>query len=354
MSTAGIPGTPRAAAGRRAVVLGGTGLLGRAVAARLARAGWTVDASGRDARHLPVGLVRLGVRFKAVDRHDPAALATLLGGGADLLVDALAYTAADARLLLPFLHDVGTTVILSSKAVYVDAAGRHVNSPVGPSFDGPITEDHPTLAPGNMPHASPGGYGPNKVAAENVLLDASADTTIVRASKVHGVGTARLREWVFAGRVLDRRPAVLLAGAGAGTDHPTAAVNTAALVHCIADAPAGTRILNSADPDAPNGRDIARTVAAHFGHAWREVLLPDGAPDGLGDHPWDNRPGIVLDTSAATALGYVPVGSYAQTLGTTLDWMAAQPRSLFDADPYFEGFFDYAAEDRFLAAAATP
>lgn len=342
---------------RRALVLGGTGLLGRAIASRLARAGWAVEVTGRTPAHLPADLAGLGVGFTAADRHDAGALAALLGGGADLLVDALAYTAADARLLLPYLVDVGTTVMLSSKAVYVDAAGRHVNSPRGPRFAGPIAEDHPTLAPGDMPHDSPAGYGPNKVAAERVLLDSGANATVIRASKVHGVGAVRPREWVFARRVLDRRPAVLLAGAGTGTDHTTAAVNTAALVQCIADAPPGPRILNSADPDAPTGRDIARAVAAHFGHTWREVLLPDDGPDapaGLGAHPWDTRPGIVLDTTAATALGYTPVGGYAQTIGPALDWMAAQPRHLFDADPYFDGFFDYGAEDRFLEAATAP
>lgn len=335
--------------GRRAVILGGTGLIGRAAAERLARAGWSVDVTGRNREHLPAELADLGVQFKAVDRHDDESLATLLGSGTDLLVDALAYTAADAGQLLPFLGDVGTTVMISSKAVYVDADGRHVNSAEGPSFDGPIAEEHPTLAPGTMPHDSPEGYGPNKVAAENVLLDAGANTTVIRASKVHGAGAARPREWVFVRRVLDRRPAVLLAGAGTGTDHTTAAVNTAALVQCIAEAPPGTRILNSADPDAPTGLDIARAVAAHFGHDWREVLLADDAPAGLGDHPWDARPGIVLDTSAAVALGYSPVGSFAQTIGPALDWIAAQPRGRFDADPSFEGFFDYAAEDRFLA-----
>jgi NAD(P)-dependent dehydrogenase (short-subunit alcohol dehydrogenase family) len=37
----------------RALVLGGTGLVGRAIALRLARAGWRVDVTGRDAANLP-------------------------------------------------------------------------------------------------------------------------------------------------------------------------------------------------------------------------------------------------------------------------------------------------------------
>lgn len=74
------------------------------------------------------------------------------------------------------------------------------------------------------------------------------------------------------------------------------------------------RILNSADPDAPNARQIARTIARHLGHQWDEVLLDESAPEGLGDHPWDFRPPVVLSTRASLELGYEPVGSYAETI----------------------------------------
>ncbi len=150
-------------------------------------------------------------------------------------------------------------------------------------------------------------------------------------------------------RVLDHRRVLLLAGRGTGADHTTAAVNTAAVIECVAGAPAGNRVLNSADPDAPSGLDIARTVAAHFGHDWQDVLLDDGAPQGLGAHPWDARPAIVLDTTASRDLGYVPVGTYAQTVTTELDWLARLPRESFDEDPHFADFAeDYAAEDSYL------
>ena len=61
---------------------------------------------------------------------------------------------------------------------------------------------------------------------------------MIRASKVHGEGAARPREWMFVKRVLDARSAVFLAHAGEGTDHNTAAVNTAALIERVADLPA--------------------------------------------------------------------------------------------------------------------
>ena len=43
-----------------------------------------------------------------------------MGDGCDLLVDCACYTGAQARLLLPLIRNVGSAVMISSKAVYVD------------------------------------------------------------------------------------------------------------------------------------------------------------------------------------------------------------------------------------------
>lgn len=275
----------------------------------------------------------------------------VLGDGADLLVDCLCYTADDATSLVPLARSCTSTVMISSKAVYVDAAGRHVNSPDRPRFDAPIRETDPTMAPGGGDHRSAEGYGSNKVAAEQVLLDSGEPVTVIRASKVHGPGSRRPREWMFVRRVLDRRPVVLLAGRGQGIDHPTATANLAALIEVVAAVP-GRRVLNSADPDAPSGLQIARTIAAHLGHYWQEVLLGDDAPAGLGRHPWDGRLPIVLDTGAAEALGYRPVGSYAQTVVESVDpLVAAGSAGPADLDvEFFAPLFDYPAEDHYLAS----
>ena len=329
---------------RRALILGGTGQIGRATARRLLAAGWRVDVSGRDATRLPADVAAAGGRFVAADRRDPAELAAVLGTGADLLVDCICFTAADARLLLPLVRSAGSTVLISSKAVYVDAAGNHSNSTVPPRFDGPVRETQATLAPGGGDHTTAEGYGPNKVAAEQVLLDSGAPVTVLRPSKVHGDGSSQPREWFFVRRILDRRPVVLLARRGAGVDHPTAAANVAALIETVAGKP-GRRVLNSADPDAPSGLEIARTVARHLGHTWDEVLLGEDAPAGLGRHPWDRPHPVVLDTTAALQLGYLPAGAYAETVAAELDWLAAEgapPGTLA------EELFDYVAEDRYL------
>jgi nucleoside-diphosphate-sugar epimerase len=148
---------------------------------------------------------------------------------------------------------------------------------------------------------------------------------------------------------------VLLAAAGEGVVHPTAAVNIAALIETVAHHP-GARVLNSADPDTPSAREIVRTIARQLGHSWCEVLLDETAPDGLGRTPWDSPHPVVLDTTASQRLGYTPVGDFAATVADTVDWLydlhrSGDPRhELPDPqDPYFADCFDYAAEDAYLA-----
>ena len=257
---------------RRAVIIGGTGAIGRATARRLLAAGWSVSLTGRDPARMPRDIAASGGQFTAADRQDAGRLRAAAGDGADLLVDCACYTAQDAASLLPLARDAASTVMISSKAVYVDEAGRHSNSPVKPDFGGPVGEDQPTVAPGYGDYRTGEGYPANKVAAEQVLLDSGIPVTVLRPSKVHGPGSRQPREWMFVKRVLDRRPVLFLAHRGAGVDHPTAAANVAALIELAAGRP-GRRILNAADPDAPSALEMSRVIARHLGHTWEEVLL---------------------------------------------------------------------------------
>lgn len=329
-------------------MLGGTGAIGRATARRLLAVGWQVELTGRDPAGFPPDLAATGARFLVSERSNPEQLSAAFGSGADLLVDCVCFTADDATELVPFAREAGSTVMISSKAVYVDGDGNHSNSEVKPRFDRPVRETQPTMAPGSGDYMSREGYGANKVAAEQVLLDSGAPVTVLRPSKIHGPGSRQPREWVFVKRVLDRRPAVFLAHRGAGVDHTSAAANIAALIEVAAESP-GTRVLNSADPEAPSALEIARTIARQLDHSWDEVLLDDAPDDGVGRTPWDAPHPIVLDMSAALELGYEPAGDYAATVAAEVDWLVSgvEPRPVPD-DEYFAPFLDYAAEDRRL------
>jgi nucleoside-diphosphate-sugar epimerase len=312
---------------RSVLVIGGTGTIGGAVARHLLTAGWQVTVTGRRPRPVPEGATLV------LADHG-----SLPGGTFDLVVDCACYTAEHARQVLPLMRHAGSAVMISSKAVYADADGNHVNSADPPRFDGPVTEEQPTVPPGDMDYNSAEGYGPNKVAAERLLLDSGAPVTVLRPSKVHGPGgTEPAREWWFVKRALDRRPHVLLAAGGRGADHTSAAANVAALVECVADRP-GRRVLNAADPDAPDGLTISRVIADLTGHTREEIPLPGDDPAGW--HPWHRVPPIVLDMSAAGELGYRPAGDYAATVAETVEWLL---RNRPGQDP--EGWFDYTAED---------
>lgn len=309
----------------RAVVLGGTGAIGGATAARLTAAGWAVDVTGRDPKSMPPGLTAVGVRFHAIERSDATAIERLVGEGVELLVDLLAYRAADVRALLPVMTSVKSSVLISSRAVYVDPAGHHINGENPPQFGIPINEETPTLPPA-ADHVDPfsrEGYAPSKVAAERAALDSGLPVTVMRPSKVHGRWARNPRTRSFVEAMTRGDKTIALAHGGASIDHLTAAANTAALIATVAALP-GQRILNSADPDTPNAEQIVRSISTRLGWRGRLDLLDGAADPERGRHPWLTTHPIVLDTSESIRLGYVPVGTGLELLTEEIDWVAAQ------------------------------
>lgn len=337
--------------GRSAVVLGGTGQIGRAVTDRLLAGGWTVTSVARQVPAAP----RAGVRFVAADRHDAQTLRQAIGEGADALIDIAAYDAEDGRQLLDLQHDVGALVVISSSSVYRDAQGRTLDEAAingFPDLPDPMSEAQPTVAPGDET------YSTRKVALERVLLDqASCPVTVLRPGAIHGVGSKHPREWWFIKRMLDGRPVIPLAFEGRSRFHTTSTLNIAELVAVALERP-GTRVLNIADPAALSVAEIGAIIGRHMNYAGKLVGL-DAArfAKRIGRTPWSTPGPFVLDTRAAEALGYAPVADYAATAGATVDdlvkvaagrdWRAVFP--VLASYPYEQ--FDYAAEDRALADA---
>jgi inactivated superfamily I helicase len=141
-----------------------------------------------------------------------------------------------------------------------------------------------------------------------------------------------------------------IAHRGQTGNHPTAAVNLARLVATCARRP-GTRVLNSADPGSPSAADIVRAIAAAHGAPVQIVGLDHDAPAEWGWTPWDSWPPFFLDTTASVSLGYRPVGSYAETVAPAVQSLGAlstEQQARLASDPFFEGRFDYAVDDRAL------
>jgi nucleoside-diphosphate-sugar epimerase len=324
----------------RALILG-NGQIGRATAIALRAAGWQVDLLGRTS---PIG-------GGAFDRRDSASLAAAIGPGADLLIDSIGFTAADAMLLGPLALDIGHLVVISSAGVYADARGASLETArtIGfPRFGGPVRETHPTVPPSTADGAS---YAAAKVAMEQQLLGHMAcPVAVLRPCAVHGAGSRGPREWWFVKRLLDGRAAIRLAHAGKSQFHSTAAAAIAAFVVTLA-ARRVPGIFNIADPQALSVADIGAIIAAHMGSAVAFIAMP-GAPVGhIGRTPWSVPHPFVLDCSRALAAGHVAPGDYASTVVPTIDWLVA---TAGDGDwqqrfPALAGYgydqFDYAAED---------
>ncbi|WP_380176889.1 NAD-dependent epimerase/dehydratase family protein [Kineococcus sp. DHX-1] len=303
-------------------MLGVNGMTGRAIAAALVDAGHQVVGTGRSAERFPAVLRERGVEYLRSDRDDPAQVRAALGPGADVVVDVVAYTAAHARSVVAASSGLGSVVVVSSKAVYVDALGRHSNSDDPPDFGGPVSEDNPVLAPdvtGN--YASREGYGRNKVAVEEVYRSAGVPVSVLRPSRVHGPGAAAPRETWVLDRVLAGQRVFRLPHAADAGNHPTAAVHLARLAVLCTERPAH-RVLNSADPGTPTAGDVVRAVAAAAGVEVDVVDDPGGEPS-----PWSSWPPFFLDTSAAEALGYRPVGTHAGTVVTSVRDLLARRRA---------------------------
>ncbi|MEE6263743.1 NAD-dependent epimerase/dehydratase family protein [Plantactinospora sonchi] len=338
-----------------ALVLGATGQIGRAAVRALVADGWRVRAAARGLRAGAPWPPGWDVELVSLDREDDAALAAAVRDGCDVLVDTVAYGGRHARQLLGLADRIGSAVVVSSAAVYVDEAGRGIGGD-GARFPVPITEEHSTVAPSDGgPDAN---YATEKAALERELLAAGAflPTTLLRAGAIHGPHTVHPREWHFVKRALDNRPVRVLAYRGESRFHPVSTANLAELIRLAAAEP-GARVLNAADPEPPTVREIGAAVHAVLDHHAEDVLIdgPSPAPP-VGETPWSVPEPVVLDMSLAERqLGYRPVTGYLDSLPETVTWLvdAARGRDWRTVFPdlvrnYRTDYFDYLAEDAWL------
>jgi nucleoside-diphosphate-sugar epimerase len=305
---------------RRAVIVGGTGQIGRACGRNLAQHGWDVVALSRGEREVPDDLDVHGIEHRTIDREAAGALRAALGGDVDVLIDVVAFNAEHAAQLLELDGQVGSVVAISSASVYADALGRtldeSVDEPSFPELPVPIPETQTTVPPG------PKTYSTLKVALEQALLEQHVvPATVLRPCAIHGPGALGAREWWVIGRALDKRPYVVLACGGGTTFHPTSTANLAELVRLAGERPA-SRVLNCGDPDPPDVRTLVGLFAAAVDYQPVEVLLPGNPQGEVGASPWTAPRPFVLDMTAAERdLGYRPVVGYAGAVQDTARWL---------------------------------
>jgi nucleoside-diphosphate-sugar epimerase len=334
----------------RAFLVGGTGQIGRAVARRLAAAGWEVVVASRSGT-LPDGLADLGVRAARCDREVGGELESALGDGADLVVDAVAFTAAHGAQLNALAGAVGAAVVISSASVYCDDEGRTLDEADSletfPRLPVPIPETQRTVEP------SDATYSTQKLALERAVLEGPLPVTVLRPCAIHGPGSEQPRELFFVKRILDGRKRVLLVRNGESRFHTTSVANLAELVRLAAERP-GDRVLNCGDPAPPSVLEICDAVCAAVGASLEPVLVPESSYElgrALGN-PWAVPFPLLVDmTAAERELGYGAVATYGEAVRDTVAWLVEDGAHRDWSGTYLGKFFDYDAEDAAIAAA---
>ncbi|MGP3963046.1 NAD-dependent epimerase/dehydratase family protein [Nonomuraea sp. 3N208] len=330
---------------RRAFIIGGTGQIGRATAARLTVAGYAVTLGHRRLR--PDAAEPDGVASVQVDRADTQALLNALDGH-DLVVDTVAFTPHHGAQLAQLAGRVGSLVVISTGAVYK-----------APGLPVPIPETWPTVE--RDTHDYPAG----KAALERLLLATPGlPVSILRTGVLHGPYGKSLDHWSFIKRALDKRPHVVLAQDGRSRFPTSAVANVAELIYLCAQHPAA-RVLNIAD-DPLTVAEIGARIFAVMGHEAEIVTFAGPSrPDGLGFNPWNVPEPIVFSLDRArTELGYRPAVSYDDALRQDIGWAVPAvteaeaggggwqdvfPDLIVRHGP--DVWFPYAAEDAYVAGA---
>lgn len=339
---------------KTAILIGGTGQIGRAIAKTLLQNDWQVSLAGRR-EHVDgmQNLTDLGAHFVKLDRQDDRSFSDAIGSGYDAVIDLVAYDQTHAEQLLNVEKSVGSFVVMSSCSVYQDAVGRTLDEAREngfPQLSGPMTEKQPTVAAGDST------YSTKKVALEQRLQEkATIPVIILRPCAIHGPYSVHPREWWFIKRMMDNRKVIPLAYRGESTFHTTSVENIASLTSKVLEQPA-SRVLNVADSVALSVYEIGEQIAKQMNYVGeiRRLDIEDEADkDDIGKTPWSVPRPFTLNCDAAEELGWKPL-AYADTVGETCEWLKTKKSDAWrDEFPVFAKYstspFDYEAEDRFFS-----
>jgi len=330
-----------------ALIVGGRGQCGLAIAGRLRDQGWRVTATASGP--IPDIEAATGIDWVQLENNSLDALAN----DVDVVVHMKAYSPLDALSLIELGDRIGSAIAISTLSVYSDDSGRSLETAndeeTFPEWPVPIPEDWPLVAPADT------GYSPQKAAIESVLRkQAPFPVTIVRPGAIHGPYSHHLREWYFIKRILDRREMVVLPFDASSIFQPTATTNLAELVS-LACARPGDRVVNCGDIDPPTVAEISEIIDDIMGWQTERIVVPGPEPrPTVGNHPWAVPRPVVADMSRAiTELDYRQPVSYAEALASTVPWAVEACRDrdwkqVFTQLVNYPNLFDYDAEDLYL------
>jgi NADH dehydrogenase len=233
-----------------ALILGGTGFVGRHVCEKLQRAGWQITVPTRRARnatavqHLP----RLTV--VEADVHDPAALQRLLPGH-DAVVNLVAIlhgsAAAFERTHVELPRKIAAAALATGvrRLVHVSALG--------------VAEDGPSQ------------YQRSKARGEALLHAAGLDLTVLRPSVIFGAGDRFLNLFAQLQAVF---PVMPLAGAAARFQPVWVEDVAEAVVRCLQDPATAGQTFDCAGPEVLTLAELVQLAGRHGSRARPVIPLP--------------------------------------------------------------------------------
>lgn len=297
---------------RSALILGGSGFLGSAIARELLRAGWKVAALGRG--RTPNR--NEGTETLVADRKKAGALAEAIKGRRfDLVVDCVAFIQSDAvDAVKTFAGLIGHCIVISTDYVYAPR----------PDMRFPIREDAPTWK--DIPYV--GG----KVDCEEVFIQSWKEkqfpVTILRPPHLIGpgralgcnspqVGDPKLLDYIRSGKGL------VLVHDGQHLIQPVAVREVGACIaHFAGNAKSFGQIMNCPGPDCVTTLGYYHTIADCLGVPLKyttmtieefQARVPSSAPF--------LRHRIYDSSRLKEITGYVPRIPFRDAVREALDWL---------------------------------
>lgn len=288
----------------KALVLGGTQFVGRAVAKGLIAQGYEVSILTRGRRPVDYDGV---CRHYRVDRRSTEDLRMLAGEHYDSVFDVSAYGAEDVRPVLDTLRLDGSShyVLVSSGAVYLPS-------------DEPLAEDAP-----KGESAVWGAYGKGKREAESLLVEEQKcqgfALSIVRPAYMYGPGNNLYREAYLFDR-LEKGEVIPLPEGGARTQFVFIEDVVNQLIGVAGCSGGGVEEFNCASPHPVDWGELVAAAADAVGVEPRvKVVSHRGRLEARSFFPFRDCT-YLLDVAKAATCGLEAKTSLIEGMRTTYDW----------------------------------